>query len=448
MYYQQFLEVYFGENKNIKAMQECITKVRNDIQHNPLLSKINCHPEVKKFNRLAEKEWGFEGFVLTIIPDMQINAFTLPLWYTPGTLFEGNNSKKHLKVNGRGYKFDEDSHYICGVYVYKGVFMSKEITDREIMGIILHEIGHNFQAAISNTQASMATASYMLAAVQAIIEVVNIRSIHDAYEALIMNPLMLLGQYNRLNKAIDDVLYQNFKGLYHLKDVVQGIYSILSYPINKVIEYISYMIAIPLSPLIILAQLTPYNVIRMMITGNYRGEKIADNFATIYGYGVETASVEEKFMGDELLKKVKIPVISPMLGFVKATAVLLLSLPDEHPQAITRIKDQRDYLSKELASADMDPKVKKQLQAQIRTIDAQIDRLSKFSYEGAISDSTYFNKMYQAILYKLFGGDIKELGLLDTHDIHSDLQDVKNKKMNESDQSSIFESVFNRIKLL
>ena len=442
MYYQRFLEVYYGEKDNIKEMQKCIISFRKELLRNPLMGKLNTHPEIRRFNRLAEQEWGFKSFMLYISPEIYTNACTLPLYYRPGTLFTKHNTMSNIIITDKGYKFKPEAGYCPMVTVSKGIFINKVFTDREIMAIILHEIGHNFQAAISDKQSSLATGAYIIVFILTIMNLGNIRNLESAFKRLIRDPLGVAGLYTKLTNMIDNYIYENFEGIYYFKDMMHSLVGLGKYPIQKVWKLICMIHNIPFLPLWLIRQLNPTAMLLRVVMGNYRGEKIADNFATIYGYGADIGKVQTSLMGDQLLKQIKLPIISPLLGFLEATEMLIFSIPDEHPQAITRIKDQSDYLKKELQNGDYDPKYKKEILDQIENIDAQVEQLNQFYYKGGMSDSTYFNKLYQCILYRAFGGDIKELGLINREDIHHDLETVKKRKMNET--GNIFIDILNK----
>ena len=436
MYYQRFLEVYYGEKDNIKEMQKCITNFRKDLFKHPMMAELNTHPEIRKFNRLAEKEWGFKSYALTILPTLETNACTFPLWYRPGTLFSKHNAMSNVIITNKGYKYKKEAEYCCTTLMFKGLIINKDYTDREIMAIILHEIGHNFQAAISDTQATLSGSCYIINVVNTLINLILSGDALTIFTGLYINSIVYTGKINDLMNYLDQVMYENAKGLYYFQDVVLGVLYAIKYPIDKLLNFIRMIENVARIPFYLLIELNPISLLTKALTGNYRGEKMADNFATIYGYGPETASVQKKFVNISPLgpiSKVKIPLLSPVAGLFEATYRLLITLPDEHPQAISRIKDQRDYLEKELMFGDFDPKFKKDIQNQIKEIDKTIDELNTFNYKGAISDYKYFDKFYQCLIYRLFGGDIKDLmGLFNPNDIHKDLETVKKRKMNET----------------
>lgn len=393
-----FLEVYYGENDNIRQMQKCITELRKDMFDNWSLSRLNTHPSVKRFNRLVEKEFGFKGFCLYISPKRIINAFTMPIYLNVKSLSKRNNLMSNLVVTKNGYKFKPEAEYTAYVCIYRGILMDSRLTDREIMAIILHEIGHNFQAAISNKQSALAQSATILYIISIITNLMNFSSIKQILRA----PFVLTGAYQAIMKSIDDILSTNFKHFYHFTDIFRATLNEIKYPFNKALKYVNLISRYSVLPAHLALKLNPFSILIASAMGKYRGEKIADNFATMYGYGPDIASGTSKLEGDEILSNIHIPLASPLIGLIESTFMFLYTLPDEHPAAVSRVKDQSDYLKKELEREDFDPKFKKEVMRQIKEIDAQVDEIINIHYKGAASDYMISYKFYQLMLYKIF----------------------------------------------
>lgn len=439
-----YLEVYYGENDNIKQMQKCISNFRKELRENWTLARLNTHPEIRKFNRLAEKEFGFKSFQLYISPKRIYNAYTLPIFINFKTLSR-DNTMSNLIVSKNGYKFKPEANYTAYVCIFRAMLVDQRFTDREIMAIILHEIGHNFQAAISDKQASLSQANVMLFIVLIIFELMNFKTLFQGIKDLLLAPFILTNAYRQILKTIDDILYDNFKSFYHVVDAFRATLGAIAYPFNKVLDWIQLIPRYAQLPANLLLKLNPISLIITFAAGRFRGEKIADNFVTIYGYGPEIASATTKLdSGDEILQEIHIPLASPLVGLIESTYNVLMRLPDEHPAAITRVKDQSDYLKKELEKEDLDPKFKKEIMNQIKDIDKQVEKLTKINYKGAMSDYGISIHFYQLMLYKIFGGDPMDLFYRWTKDdIHQDIEDVYNRKLYE--QASELTKKLNRV---
>lgn len=229
---------------------------------------------------------------------------------------------------------------------------------------------------------------------------------------------------------------------------IQKIFSDISYPIKKAYYYIIHIFDFKYIPMYLLLKLNPASLAASYLGGRYRAEKIADNFATIYGYGPDLSSALEKLETSDAKLDINIPVISPLLGVVESTYKLLVCLPDEHPATVSRIKDQLNYLEKELAKEDLDPKMKKEIQNQIDDIEKSLNRIISIEYDDALSDFHYMDHAYQALLYYIFGGDPKDLIYmkLPNDDIHADIEKRKQQKLME--EKSLVCKMLNNIRLI
>ena len=116
MDYQQLLEVYFGENQNIKEMQNCITELRKIVRkNNNKFIALNTNKYVQKFNRLAEKEWGFKSFGLSITNSFVIDAYNLMQKYSDSKPdFSDLESAQKNPVSKAWNKYLQDSS-ICTI---------------------------------------------------------------------------------------------------------------------------------------------------------------------------------------------------------------------------------------------------------------------------------------------------------------------------------------------
>lgn len=149
IYNQELLQVcteaYFGETEGIKELQRLISKIRKNTTVSNLI-KINSSIAVSQFNREVEKVFGFKRFALNITVDIGYSAITIPV----GNSLEVLKYKDKISTSKDfGFRFKE-SKYSVMTYISSGMILSKSFTDREILGIILHEIGHSFTSGYMN----------------------------------------------------------------------------------------------------------------------------------------------------------------------------------------------------------------------------------------------------------------------------------------------------------
>ena len=374
------LEAYFGE-KVCAPLFAQFCKFRNKHKGSQNWSpKINYDPELIKFNRLAEDQFGYYRFSLTISPTFNYNAFMVNVGFLAG---EGSDKKffDGLKVykTGRGFTYDKKAEVSAISCMYMGLLSNTTFTDRELFGIMLHEIGHSFTNAVLNRDGCLGGSSYLTNIVSKV------------------NALVKANVENGKNVSIEDAehdlnnsgIFNSLKAFFSKKD--SGIRAI----INSVSNTVSGMR-------------------RNAKYYEYTNEKFADTFASMYGYGSDVQSglikmtkVQQDFYSTG---KDKIPgFISTIMkvGVLTFNGWLeyILNVKDEHPEGLTRIKVQIEYLERELRNIALDPKMKSDLQRQLDVQKGLIDDFLTNSKNPSVYQA--YN-IYYTNLYNKYGGDIRE----------------------------------------
>lgn len=134
--------------------------------------------------------------------------------------------------------------------------------------------------------------------------------------------------------------------------------------------------------------------------------------------------------GDEVLNNVNIPLITPLLGMLDAVIQFVVLIVDEHPATIVRVRDQANYLRKELKKADIDPKMVKEINKQIDEIEDTAQQLINYK-ETNPQSFKYLHKVLANFTDK-HGEPLKDLLKYGYDDINTDLQNVYDKKIAES----------------
>lgn len=399
-YQTPFNEVYFGKNKYLTDAEKLLGQARQAYKYNQ--SKINFSREIIAFNRLIEKAFDFEAFSLNIDHSGALNAYTYPL----GVVIDAPNMKEISADNKQGFKMTDIRGSTIVVYINAGLLFSDVFTDGEIMAIIMHEIGHNFQTAISPISRGF---SYVTRAT-----------------SLVLLPLIfLINPEAGLNK------FKGTRRWYYglvdrLREEKSGIYAILdgfSYITNKIIGVIGVAADFVISFLAMLAgPAIPIPDINTLINfissfGGVKDETIADNFATAYGYGPELTSalgkIERKSGGmidREVIRG--IPFIGIWYDLCLFPTNVMNSIIDAHPNKAHRIKSQIDMLRAETNKSELDKKVKAKINREIDTLEEQLDKsvrgLKKNpEVSSNVDESFVFTDAYSAFLLTICNGDLR-----------------------------------------
>jgi hypothetical protein len=397
-------ELYFGKTKDIQKIEDQLDKVRQKYMGKINPFKVNSDPDVLELNRLFEKQFGFGTFCLTIISSPQINAFTIPISYR----FDVSTGDKggKLMADTSTFKFNPAYDYACTLTIYTGLLFNPNFTTEEIMACILHEIGHNFYSTLYQKNGVM----------------INIYKVFAFIEYLINGNIV--GMISGTNCFVD--IQNKIRNAINTNPVASDIAGVM--------KYIGGIFNIFISGVGFIAKLLSFNLLYYvsLLGGNkkmlnpmtyvilplrYRDERTADNFPTMYGYGSALASLTRKFdeAGNNTSKVVNaletVPVISTLYNMVPLPYMILVTALDEHPTGISRAQDQLTMLNVELAKSDLDPKMKKCIESDIKAINIEMNK-SIDSTKG-LSDPNLARHLYNRTLYELTGSEAIKDKLLD-----------------------------------
>ncbi len=410
---QLIQEVYFGDSSELVTLQKQLSVFRSKYINNTAFNKkMNTDLELLKFNRMTEDFFGFKSFALIIEPKFELNACTFPISYRIDT----GLGKKYLESTKTGFKFKKEAGYSCLVYMNSSFIVDSRFSDREVFAIILHEIGHNFQATLNPTCTAFSIIAKFVNMISLIPRIILSLILPFGYAG----GKSLVGELNSLTdltiqtttklKKEDPDSIEMFYGMKNVIGFCQGIF------MNAIIAL--SVIGTVLNPIgSIISSI--YNTLKSIVLRpdqliysffGYQGEKVSDNFASVYGYGPDISSAMLKFRplgaGYSILEVVnETPLLGHLYNLFTLPTDILLSPLDPHPADAARANGQLKYLETELKKSDIDPKIKKQIQEDIDSINKSIDEFIDIDME----DPYVFKRIYAAVLLKLCGGDIREL---------------------------------------
>ena len=419
-------EVYFGKTKELLEIESLIGVIRekygpkkgdniiNKYVYKGDRAKTNSSPEMLKINRLFEKAFGFESFFLMVIHLGTQNAMTMPVsgcLDAPEDTHKIQASCKGFKKNGR------DKTFVC---IFDGIFFNPDLTPAEVLGVILHEIGHNFQTAISPICRGFSYIDRIMKVIMIPLEVVgtiadNRRSVgQKAGNLAQMGMAIPLLSDNIRRKLVDNYV----KTLRDNPDVSETIASnnlvmgAVAAPfavVSSAIQIVMKLIRGLISPVLFFSVLAANIGNAALSVLDERGEIIADKFAAAYGYGAEcqTALAKCRASGfgmptEKLIRQ--IPVVQAYYDLIGIPNQILGNIIDCHPNQIYRSKDTLDYIKKELANEDLDPKMRAELMSQCKKLENNITRLTN---PMADKGMFMFTNSWSALMLTLFNGDPK-----------------------------------------
>lgn len=385
-------EVYFGETKGIQEIYEELSGLRHKYMNlNKVdIKKVNKDPIIIKINRLVEKEFGFGTFEL-VIEGQGINAFTYPIstykkdkWDLP----------EKIKGNKKGIKY-KNTDYNTLVYITPELFFDSRFTDREIMGILLHEIGHNFNVAIYTSGVDLL--KYGLKVTNIIESNISEEIKKESDIKKIIINISSNNKNNPIVANIKKIILEGFGESINLLDL-------FLLPISRLINNLSNMIISTLFPK------------QRMLRKLYNDEILSDSFATMYGYGpdlmtgidkIETYSYETWYTKTTQ----SIPLVFQLINLQTVAIDIITHGFNVHPNNAARLHQQIYLLRTELAKDNLDPKMRKEIENNLNEIE---DLLIKYKKENfKVDNPLLFQKLYQATMYSICGGDIREIMIKD-----------------------------------
>lgn len=383
-------EVYFGQNDEItetfKAFQKFRKPYVSDKISKFMVPKINGDPNLFKFNRSVEKTFGFNPFALMVDLTPVPNAFTMSLALrTGGGPMAKKRNQDNLIVTSKGYRYKESAKYGTIIYISSQLLCDSKFTDREVFAILLHEIGHNFQHVINEPIANLEMITRACMFIDMLMEFTR-NPVNGVKNVIIMGFMTNKDFWNLIiskgpNSLESNPLLAEFLGYMTLimntfGAVSSDVQHLLTMPaklsagfikriIQMLVEEIKYTFKYPL-------------MYSMQITG-YMGEKTADDFPVMYGFGPDSASALAKLntvkaaTPSGLIKSV--PIIGHVYNLVALPMELISQLSDEHPRIHERILEELDYLERELAVCE-DPKVKPLIQKDIDMLKKSVKNIT------------------------------------------------------------------------
>lgn len=390
-------EVYIGKTPRLLAIERELDKFRNKYISNQKLARstASSDPDLLKINRMFEDYFGFSCLSISIWHRIEPNAFTLSLSRRYDVAM---SVTKNFYIDKEGYKFKKESGYSCIIVVYDSIMFNSRFTTGEVMACILHEIGHNFNLVMEQRHGLFSRLYYTTLAINKLL-LVLIPSLLITNNSLI-NKLNLAEQsLQKDHKTIADIgnnaiwSYQAIKDILTLPKIYKRLFTAGLSKFFDLLERILDKIIWTPDELITDFAIQPIG---------YAHEREADNFATIHGYGAEITSLMNKFTysnTDDILMR---NLGDTFYGRMYATNIFLIEMItdpfDVHPRGGNRIQDQLDLLKHEMSKEDLDPKLKKEILADIKACETQINKLVDTT--KGVKDPDFVRHAYWRILYK------------------------------------------------
>ena len=145
-------EAYFGKSPRLVEIERNIKIIRSKFGTgnslfggNGVGGVIEQSEEWKRIRTLIEEQFGFYSVSLLCVRDAQLNACTFAITWT----WDGSvDANKYLIVTKNGMRYTKEAKFCTIIAITEGLLFNKDFTEEEVVGVLLHEIGHNFDTTV------------------------------------------------------------------------------------------------------------------------------------------------------------------------------------------------------------------------------------------------------------------------------------------------------------
>lgn len=386
LYLQMLDEAYYGKTPDLLKIEKKIGEIRQKYNSNP--SKVNSAKEREELEELFCKAFGFEGCQITVDMTGLQNACTIPI-----SLTDLGSSDKLITTSSSGVKFKKEAKAYVFITITKGLLFSFDYSDGEITAIIMHEIGHNFQSALSPDNRTIRNVNNILLWIFNPITVTLHGPLRDKYSHLIQ----------RMRSDNPGVV----NAYYGFKNIVMTIAGI-GYTALRIMSNFSML----MNPIAVLSRIPQtvlqnlYGSLLSFIPLKYRDESIADAFSSAYGYGPELASAFQKMkrasngmIADKIYRD---SFVGAYFDLMTIPDKIISNIFDPHPNTIARLYNQYDMLEKELLNGNLNPKMRAQVKKDLEGVREMMDAFLDMEDQGY-----FFSNALDKTLLDFCNGDIR-----------------------------------------
>ena len=436
---QAINEAYFGRTPGINRCFNAFCDFRHKYVDSSFLRGIkNIDADHDKDLRLfiseMERQFGFESFSFIISNSLTENMMTIPIMFHDG-IPSKVNIKDWIVIDKEGYHFKDKARVSCIIIAYPMMLFDASMSDEEAFAIVLHEVGHNFQAFINGTMINMALGRSVMQIYTIIFSLISSFARLD-FAKIKKITLTVLLSYTRTHSAASKLYNKltsntNRNNLYSYFNFVRGIMAVPK-------DVGSALITIPLAPIFglisnwndLVSVLNPIGI--YLHSYDYIGERIADAFPSYYGFGNYMVSFNTNVpMGRPFGFGAKavgsIPFIGHIYNAMLMPAYILSCIGDEHPADIVRSKSLIDSMKSDLSDPTLSPKLRANLK---KEIDESEKLINEYFENAKATDPNITKILFEKWLFVTLNGGFKYKVYKSLFNIND--EDINNKIRQES----------------
>lgn len=376
-------EYYVGRTKEFDTIEKELAKIIAKIKDsgfNKAQLRLDESDENVLIEKMFAKIFDLGGFKLHWTYS-NVNAYTM----ITSLPYQNKQHLENMKKTGKISRKDVSMY----VFVDMMLVTLADLNEKELIAIILHEIGHNLE---------MSSMQFMGNIIMMSLSAPPIGAIMGYILPVIQSGVGTIRGI--LSREIPNIIQQYLPFIYNLAGSLNQLMSelpitinILSLPniiVNRVINTIK----------------NPVNYVV-----GYGMKRNADSFSAAYGYGVYQMSALNKM--DELYNSgvrtaiKNTPVLNVVNDFLSVNMYTLIYLFDPHPQHQTRATNMLNKLKRDLNNNDVPKGLKKELEAQIKLCEETYK--NEFLENEVRKNERPYTMFINSIYHKIFGDKAPDL---------------------------------------
>lgn len=375
-----YQESYFGKREEFKKCEMYLDEIRDFILSNPN-NLVDCNK--LQANKKLEKElcniFGFRrAYIVWQALDVP-NAYTII-----NSHVHFSNVARAITIDKKKGYYDPTHQDVLFICLYNGLVSKNKLSSSEILGVMLHEIGHNFDYSFYNT----------------------IYYVLNYVESVIMDSYLDKGfkaQYAQHALDENEKLIKNQDKKKDYEDYKKANAKLRAYSTALMSPFLTIK-DIVISPLT--AFITP--IVQIESLFGKRKEHFSDSFATAYGYGYDMLNALEKLhtYPKSLIKADNFTKYLYDLGVARYE--VSLALMEVHGTNQERVKMSIKKLENDLKSGNYPPECKHEIMKEIDKLNdlynkiISLDPVKKNKFTSMVRK--FFDKVFDGIpnIQKLF----------------------------------------------
>lgn len=346
-------EAYYGKSNTILAAEKVLDVLLSEVRKNPLNDYTN-HGLTKKFSDLICRQFGFKKVIISWkrTPRTLANAET---FFSLDVVSDQYN--EFTMIDRKTGLYDKYHNHVVYMVISSTMISQSNLSSEELMAIILHEIGHNFDKSI---YASIKVGNALF---------VSLCRAFSGDTNGIVNTLSMTNIGKQIGGNIASTVEELKDSLSPLKKLSMKLKSFMDWFMRGV-EYLMAPAVILTTPLWILC--SPFS--QLMTIPDRKMEEFADSFAAAYGYGPALASGLNKIESTNIIlydKKPKLTGIKKTLGdlVMAQRYIMSITMDGTHGTNDIRIRSNIAMLKKDLEREDYPLEVKTEIMNQINDLE-------------------------------------------------------------------------------